>query len=277
MGLDGVGRTALGMALVRARETRHPDRLFDDPLAEAFLAADPHAFPEERQVRDAGPGAPALAALGAAFFAQGVLRTRFFDDHLGSAALDGCRQLVLLAAGLDTRAYRLEWPAGTRLFELDLPEVLAFKAVVLSAQSAVPRCERTEVPADLRAGWVSSLTRCGFDPAVPTAWLAEGLLIYLSADEASTLLHRVDDLSAPGSRLSFEQSAPSDALLSAARAAPSMGPYTAMWKGGLGQDATALLHRLGWTTRLHDIGDVARGYGRAAPPDATGGFVTAVR
>jgi methyltransferase (TIGR00027 family) len=276
--LTGVGKTALGVAMVRARETRRADRLFDDPYAEAFLTAAPQAFLEERQVPDTGAGARGLATLGAAFSVHGVLRTRFFDDYLRSSASDGCRQVVLLAAGLDTRGYRLDWPLGTRLFELDLPDVLSFKTTVLAEQSAVPRCQHTVVPADLGEHWVSELTRAGFDPTQPTAWLAEGLLIYLSANQAGQLFTGIGDLSAPGSQLSFEQgSIASNALLTEAQTAPSMIQYTELWKGGLGQDTTSCLQRHGWTTHLHDIGEVATRYDRQIPATSTGTFVIAVR
>jgi methyltransferase (TIGR00027 family) len=134
--LRGVGKTALGVARVRALESRRKDRLFDDHYAQAFLDAAPGAFPEERQARQPGDGS--LRALGAAFSAHAVIRTRFYDDWL-TAAVGGSRgQVVLLAAGLDTRAFRLGWPAGTRVFEVDLPDVLAFKEAVLARCGAAP-------------------------------------------------------------------------------------------------------------------------------------------
>lgn len=276
--LVGVGKTALGMAMVRAHETRQVDRLFDDPLAETFLAAAPQAFPEQRPVRDTDQGAPGPATLGTTFFVHGALRTRFYDDYLRTAATNGCRQVVLLAAGLDTRGFRLDWPPETRLFELDLPEVMTFKTTVLAKDAAAPRCDRTVVPTDLREDWISALTRSGFDPGLSTAWLAEGLLIYLSADEVGRLFNSISDLSAPGSQLSFEHSdATPTALQTDAQTAPSMTPYAQMWKGGLGQHTTGWLHRHGWTTHIHDIAEVARGYGRELPATSTGGFVIAVR
>jgi methyltransferase (TIGR00027 family) len=165
--LRGVGKTALGVAVVRARESRREDRLFDDPYAQAFVAAAPGAFPDGRPEtggRRATPGP--LASLGAAFYAHAVIRTRFFDDYLTTAATAGCGQVVLLAAGLDTRAFRLAWPAGTRLFELDPPDVLTFKESVPAACGAVPRCERVTVPADLREDWPRALASSGFLTAV---------------------------------------------------------------------------------------------------------------
>jgi methyltransferase (TIGR00027 family) len=270
----GVGRTAIGMARVRAEENRRPDRLFDDPYAQAFVAAAPGAFPEQRTA----PGE--LASWGATISVHGVIRTRFFDDYLLAACAAGCRQVVLLAAGLDTRAFRLAWPAGVRLFELDLPEVLAFKERVLAAQAAVPRCERTLLPGDLRRDWPAALVKAGFEPAVPAAWLAEGLLIYLSADQAARLLSAVGELSAGGSQLAFEfehRSGAGTGLLDQARAIPALAEVTRMWKGGLGGDAPDWLSRHGWQPRSHDRAALAASYGRAVIRPSSGGFLTAVR
>jgi methyltransferase (TIGR00027 family) len=196
--LRGVAKTALGVAMVRARESRRGDRLFDDPYAQAFADAAPGAFPEEPKTEEQLAALGPLASLGAVFYVHAVIRTRFFDDYLTAATAAGCRQVVLLAAGLDTRAFRLAWPQDTRVFEVDLPGVLAFKDTVLAARNAVPRCERTTVPADLRADWTAALAEAGFDRSGPAAWLAEGLLIYLTAAEARRLLTGVGELSAPG-------------------------------------------------------------------------------
>ncbi len=270
--LTSMAKTALGMARVRAEESRRPDRLFDDPYAQAFLAAAPGAFPEEPAV------VGGLAWLGAAFFFHGVIRTRFFDDYLLAATAAGCRQVVLLAAGLDTRAFRLAWPDKVRLFELDLPEMLAFKEPVLAAQHAVPQCERVVLPADLREDWPATLATAGFQPTRPTAWLAEGLLIYLSAEEAARLLTAVGELSAPGSQLAFEHGTIAESpLLAQARALPAMAQFTSLWKGGLGTHAPEWLTRHGWQAHTHDRATLAATYGRAVPASSNGGFVTAVR
>ncbi len=273
--LTSMAKTALGMARVRAQESRRPDRLFDDPYAQAFLAAAPCAFPDEQ------PVAGGLASLGAVFFFHGVIRTRFFDDYLLAAAAAttaSCRQVVLLAAGLDTRAFRLAWPDGVRLFELDLPQMLAFKQRVLAAQHAVPHCQRIVLPADLRQDWPGALTSTGFQATQPTAWLAEGLLIYLAADQAAHLLTTVGELSAPASQLAFEQGTIADAsLLAQARAIPAMDQFTSLWKGGLGAHAPDWLTRHGWQVQTHDRAALAAGYGRAVPDSSSGGFVTAVR
>jgi methyltransferase (TIGR00027 family) len=207
-----------------------------------------------------------------------VIRTRFFDDHLLGAAAAGCRQVVLLAAGLDTRAFRLAWPGGVRLFELDLPEVLEFKERVLAARLAVPRCERVVLTVDLREHWPAALTRSGFQPTEPTAWLAEGLLIYLSAGEATSLLTAVGELSAPASRLAFEHSTIAQSpLLARARSMPAMDRYTKLWKGGLGADGPGWLARHGWRVQVHHRADLAARYGRSLPASTAGSFVTASR
>ena len=276
--LRGVAKTALGAAVVRAHETCRPDRLFDDPYAQRFVDAAPGAFPEEPASAEDHAALGPLAPLGEVFYFHAVIRTRFYDDYLLTAAASGSRQAVLLAAGLDTRALRLPWPGGMRVFELDLPEVFGFKEAVLAGCGATAACERAVVPVDLRGQWGDELLAAGLDRTAPTAWLAEGLLIYLTADEAARLLTDVGRLSAPGSRLAFEHGdMASSALLSRARGLPAMGEYTSLWKGGLGQDAPGWLSRHGWRPTRHDRAEVAACYGRAMPSAAGGSFVTAVR
>jgi methyltransferase (TIGR00027 family) len=282
--LRGAGKTALGMALVRARESRREDRLFDDPHAQAFADAATGAFPDETAAGgeraaagELGAGGP-LARLGEVLAFHAVIRTRFFDDYLLGAAAAGCRQVVLLAAGLDTRALRLPWPAGTRLYEIDLPDVTSFKETVLARSDARPACERTVIPADLRGSWPAGLAAAGHSPAAPTAWLAEGLLLYLTAAEATRLFTGIGDLSAPGSQLSFEHgTAAESTLVTQARAMPGMGQYAALWKGGLGQDAPAWLDRHGWQSRCHDLATLAAAYGRPVSGAGGEGFLTALR
>jgi len=219
-----------------------------------------------------------MASLGAVFHAHGVLRTRFFDDYLLAATASGCGQVVLPAAGLDTRAFRLAWPDGVRLFEVDLPDVLNFKRRVPADQVARPRCERVIVPADLRDTWSLTLVAAGFQETAPTAWLAEGLLIYLSADETSGMLTTVGDLSASDSRLAFEHGGlTADSLPAPARTMPAMAEYTALWQGGLGTDAPGWLADHGWRVHTRDRAALAVSYGRPDPDEAGGGFLTAVR
>ena len=273
----GVGRTALGVARVRALESQREDRLFDDPYAQAFVDAAPGAFPEEQAVRERPAAHGPLASLGAAFSAHAVIRTRFYDDFLTAATAAGSRQVVLLAAGLDTRAFRLAWPAGTRMFELDLPGVLAFKEAVLDECRAVPRCERVTVPADLREDWPARLAAAGFGPAEPATWLAEGLTIYLTAGEAERMFGMVGDLSVPGGRLAFEHDpAGLDTMTAAARQIPAMRKYTSLWKGGLG-DPPRWLAGHGWRPEFHGLASLGRSYRRPVPDSARSGFLTAVR
>jgi methyltransferase (TIGR00027 family) len=276
--LPGVGRTALGAAMVRARESRRGDRLFDDAYAQAFVDAAPGAFPEAGETEEQRTAPGPRASVGAVLYAHGVIRTRFFDDYLASATAAGCRQVVLLAAGLDTRAFRLAWPSRTRVFEVDLPDVLAFKDTVLAARNAMPRCERTTVPADLRHDWTNALAAAGFDATGPAAWLAEGLLLYLTADEARRLLTALTQLSAPGSRLSFEHSPSGAAALTGqARQMPALQQYASLWKGGLGDDAPRWLTGHGWQPQFHELAALSDSYRRPVPRPARGGFLTAVR
>jgi methyltransferase (TIGR00027 family) len=276
--LRGVEKTALGAAMIRARESRREDRLFNDPYAQAFADAAPGAFPEEPKTSGelAAPGP--MASLGEVLYAHAVIRTRFYDDYLTAATATGCPQAVLLAAGLDTRAFRLAWPAGTRVFEVDLPGVLSFKDTVLAAHGAVARCARATVPADLRGDWTAALATAGFDHARPAAWLAEGLLIYLSATEAGRLLTGITSLSAPGSQLSFEHSpAAAAALTGQASQMPRMQEYTRLWKDGLGDDAPGWLTSHGWQPQFRELAALAAAYQRPVPSHARGGYLTATR
>jgi methyltransferase (TIGR00027 family) len=133
-----------------------------------------------------------------------AVRTHFFDAFFTEAAAAGIRQIVILASGLDSRAYRLDWPAGTQVYEIDQPLVLDYKAKKLAEHDVQPIAERHEVPVDLRQDWPAALKAQGFDPSQPTAWLAEGLLMYLPADAQDRLFELVTELSASGSRVSAE-------------------------------------------------------------------------
>ncbi|WP_083647557.1 SAM-dependent methyltransferase [Kitasatospora sp. CB01950] len=263
--LSPVSRTALAVARGRAYESAQPEPLFTDPYALAFVTA---AGAPPR------PADTVLGPLARRLLMHGILRTRHYDDGLLAA---DARQVVVLAAGLDTRAYRLPWPDGTRLYEIDLPPVLAFKEQVLTAQDARPRCERTALPADLTdPRWPEQLRAAGFDPAQPTAWLAEGLLVYLEADQAAQLLTTVGELSAPGSRLLVEQGRD----VSRTPVEEGLTEMTSLWRGGLGPGTADWLDAHGWTTRFTSLDDIANAHGRVLPP-ATGtvvnGFLEAVR
>jgi methyltransferase (TIGR00027 family) len=230
------------------------------------VAARQRAAPSE----PASPGEP--AALGAIFEAHVAIRTRFLDDYLLAATAAGCRQVVLLAAGMDTRAYRLGWPAGTRLFEIDQPDVLAFKNAVLNSRGAVPRCDRAALAADLREDWTDTLLGSGLRPIERTAWLAEGLLIYLTAEEADRLLTATTGLSAPGSRIAFEYAdsrsdntgASDGGPVGRARTMPGMSRITACGRAG-----SAPAPRTGWPVTA---GRFRRTQSGLSPPRTTGKF-----
>ncbi|MER5355683.1 SAM-dependent methyltransferase [Kitasatospora sp. NPDC002551] len=259
--LSPVSRTALSVALVRAYESSRPDPLFVDPYAAAFAAAADVPLPAS------GPD----SGLARTLVAHGVLRTRFYDDRLLAAGAD---QIVLLAAGLDTRAHRLDWPVGTRVFELDLGPVLAFKEQVLAALAAEPRSRRTVLPADLlEPHWPDRLVDAGFDPARPSAWLAEGLLVYLAPEDAAGLLTAVAALAAPGSRLLLEQGRD----VTATPYEPSLAHLTDLWRGGLGPGTREWLDGHGWTTEPTALDTLARRYARPLPSPSTAGFLEAVR
>jgi methyltransferase (TIGR00027 family) len=198
--LPGLGLTAILVAGARANESARSDRLFEDPFARAFVEAAIAASPTIARALYGSPN----DALNQARQDSVAVRTRFCDKYLLEAARSACRQVVLLAAGLDARAFRLPWPDQARLWELDMPEVFAFKERILAARGATLRCERSVVPIDLRDDWPQALTDAGFDPSQPTAWLIEGLLMYLDEGERDRLLDRVGAVSSAGSRLALD-------------------------------------------------------------------------
>jgi methyltransferase (TIGR00027 family) len=204
--VSSVGLTALGAAASRAIESSRPDRLVDDPFVAAFVEAARPPIPMTVRWPADGDAVSETDAVLVRSSAYVGVRSRFFDDFLSAACAAGVRQVVVLAAGLDTRAFRLDWPDGVRLFEVDQPKVLEFKDAVLRDAGARARCERQAVATDLRGDWREPLRAAGFDPGSPTAWLAEGLLPYLPPDAETKLFGHVDTLSATGSRLAVEHS-----------------------------------------------------------------------
>ena len=171
---SGVGYTALLVAGWRALHAVDPQPLVRDDYAKTFIAAshDPYLAGVL-----ANPGSTEDERTFPRLYG---VQTRFFDDFFTAAVEDGIRQVVIVAAGLDSRAYRLEWPSGTTVFEVDLPDVLQFKARVLAENGAEPRAHRIEVAADLRTGWSRELEAAGFDAERPSSWSAEGVLPYLT-------------------------------------------------------------------------------------------------
>jgi methyltransferase (TIGR00027 family) len=256
--LPGVAFTALAAAAARAVETSRADRLVEDPFAAAFVAAVPSPVPlPTRWPDDLGTltDQQTLLLLGAHYVG---LRTRFLDDALRDA-----HQVVLLAAGLDTRAFRLDWPAGATVFELDRPDVLDVKSSVLTAVDARARCTRVTVATDLAGDWTSPLLAAGFDRAAPTTWIAEGLLQYLSPDAEQGLVTAVDRLSAPGSTLAAERALdlgdPRHLRAGAERAGIRIDRLV---HGGPRADLAGLLRGHGWTARDVPVDEVAARYGR---------------
>jgi methyltransferase (TIGR00027 family) len=260
--------------MMRARESGRTDRLFDDPYAAALVAAAAPVF-------DDGPSSAddaSLAELEAAFDVSVAVRTRFYDDFALAASAAGCRQVVLLGAGLDTRAFRLQWPTGLRLFELDLPEVLAFKERVLSQRGAEPRCMRIGVAVDLREDWPVALLSAGFRPTARSAWIAEGLVPYLADDDAQRLLITIGTLSSPGSQLRLDHAnIPDDSLLAQAHAMPAMEEIASMWRGGLSGNAIVWLREQGWRVETFNSASLREQYGRHTQHDSDDGFLAATR
>ena len=198
--LTGVGVTALGVAAGRAIESHRDGALINDPYAEEFVqAARPRVSMPTRLDATGNltlPWESMATYLG--------VRSRFFDEFFAGASAAGVTQVVLLAAGLDTRAFRLDWPASTTVYELDAPKILQFKDRVLAKQGAQAHCQRRTVAVDLREAWPTAVRQAGFDPQRPTAWLAEGLLAYLTDETKDRLFARVQDLSAGGSHIAVE-------------------------------------------------------------------------
>ncbi len=200
---SSVGATATMVAASRALASKGPEALLDDPLADPLVRAvglDPliRIMDGEVSLEDD----PLLNRR--ARTEQIAVRTRFFDDFFISAADAGMRQAVILASGLDTRAYRLRWPAGTVVYEIDQPEVIYFKTKTLAEVGAEPTVDRRAVGIDLRDDWPTALRQHGFDGSQPTAWSAEGLLPYLPPDAQDRLFDHITALSAAGSGLATE-------------------------------------------------------------------------
>jgi methyltransferase (TIGR00027 family) len=245
------------VAAVRAAESARPDRLFSDRFAAVFVRA--------------GEAAGRLAAgTGGRQRREGLIiwvvtRTRFLDDLVLGACSGGIRQVVILGAGLDARAFRLAWPEGVRLYELDLPGILDFKEGVVRAQGWKPMCERVLVPVDLAGDWPAPLGAAGFDAEAPVVFLAEGLLAYLSAEASDLLVSRAARLSTPGSRLGLTLASAS--RLKAWREAhpeSSAGPgdYVALWRSAGAEGAVEWLASHGWRAAVFSVEERSVAYGR---------------
>ncbi|KAA0086836.1 SAM-dependent methyltransferase [Mycolicibacterium sp. P9-64] len=197
---ESVGATALGVAYARASEGAGSCPLFRDPFAQLFVDA--------ATARGWRPPTGAMAERIKHVAPYAASRTKWFDEFFTTAGANGIEQAVILAAGLDARAWRLPWISGSTVFEIDQPQVLAFKDETLRAHGAQPAANYVAVPFDLRQDWPKALREAGFDADAPTAWSAEGLLPYLPNTAQDELFERVDELSAPHSRFAVEAFGP---------------------------------------------------------------------
>jgi methyltransferase (TIGR00027 family) len=279
-----VGSTALFVATARALEAQKPDPLAVDPYAEVFCRAVGGSAADVLDGR--APEHPLKTAdFGEHFVNFQGARTRYFDEYFRRAAAAGVRQVVILAAGLDSRAYRLDWPAATTIFELDRPQVLDFKREVLADRGAQPRALRREIAVDLREDWPAALRDSGFDPAMPSAWIAEGLLIYLPAAAQEQLFTGIDGLAGHGSRVAVEDGAPLDpeefeAKREEERAAMAAGeeerPFFQLVYNERCAPATEWFGERGWQAVGTPLTDYLREVGRPVPgPDTEAGPMVA--
>ena len=209
---SSVGATATMVAAARAVASRADRPLINDPFAEPLVRAvgvdlltrlaTGEVYPND--LNDVHDGATGSAGAMSRMADNMAVRTKFFDEFFLNATTAGIKQAVILASGLDARAYRLSWPAGTVVYEVDQPQVIEFKSRTLAELAAAPTADRRVVAIDLREDWPTALRTAGFDPTQPTAWSAEGLLGYLPPEAQDRLLDTITELSAPGSRLATE-------------------------------------------------------------------------
>lgn len=257
---SGVGLTALVVAALRAVETDRDDALIHDPFAAEFVRLADTAKPLPVRLEDVARDED-RTLLG--FAADGMaLRTRYLDDHLVGT---GAPQVVILAAGLDTRAFRLAWPQDCTVFELDQAPVLEFKQDVLDRIGAQARCDRRTVAIDLRDDWAAALVAAGFDQSRPTAWLAEGLLPYLSPAEEEGLFDLVHKFSAVGSSIAVwamaQDARGADQRLSSLYATFGV-EMTSVTNTEPRRNIVEHLPSLGWTVTENTIAELAGRYRR---------------
>jgi methyltransferase (TIGR00027 family) len=252
---NGVSRTSLTVAAHRARETERDGALFMDPFARRLAGTEGFAAAEEI-ARASGllwrHDVPSMFAL----------RTRFFDDAARDAvARQQIHQVVIVGAGMDTRSYRIQRPAGTRLFEVDRPEAFDHKRPILDSTGARPHCELHIVPADLRDDWIASLIQAGFDANATTLWIVEGIIYYLAVADAHRLLDDIATHCSPGSTLLV------DVAPTLMRDLPELQPWrdalTAMGEPfqSFTDDGRAFLAPHGWEADARSIADVAQDLG----------------
>lgn len=267
----GVGLTAVLVAAARAMETHRHDTLAEDPYAEHLVRAATAASTWPVRIEDVpdGDANPLWGRLGRYF----GLRTRVFDDFLLRSTVAGARQVVLLGAGLDTRAFRLAWPQHTTVYELDQPDVLSFKRAVLADLGATPRVAHRSIGVDLRDDWAMPLVADGFDATAPSTWLAEGVLLYLPSAAERRMIDTVDRLAVPGSAMAYEVKQHRESP--AVRRSPIYTATTrqtgvdllALFDTEPRPDSAAALGDRGWSTSTHTAFDFTRQYGRGPLPE----------
>jgi methyltransferase (TIGR00027 family) len=287
---ESVGATALGVAAARAAETESEDPLISDPYARLFLDAAGEGlwnwFAAPDLPAEIVEAQPDLVPRMRGMVDYMAARTSFFDQFFLDAARAGVRQVVILAAGLDSRAWRLAWPDGITVYELDQPQVLEFKSSTLRDHGAQPTCNLVPVPVDLRHDWPAALRAAGFDRSAPSAWSAEGLLPFLPATAQELLFERVQALGAAGSRIAVE--APGADFLDEATQAkqrenmqqvrdlmakleperdiPDVWDVQDLWYFEEREDVGDWLRRNGWDVTERPAEDLLASYGRT-PPD----------
>ena len=276
---SSVGATATAVAATRATASQGPDALLDDPWAEPLVrAVGMEMFVKVVDGESlADDDDPLLNRR--AMNEQMAVRTRFFDDFFLDAARAGVRQAVILASGLDTRAYRLPWPAGTVVYEIDQPEVVEFKTRTLADLGAEPTAQRRTVAIDLRNDWAKALKEKGFDPAAPTAWSAEGLLVYLPPEAQDRLFDDITALSAPGSRIATEHmdlsSIPADWAEKLTERTKRLGSeidLAELFFTGERNSAADYLAKLGWRNTILPTADAYAANGFQLPDDELATF-----
>ncbi|MCW2729324.1 MAG: SAM-dependent methyltransferase [Mycobacterium sp.] len=276
-----VGTTATMVAAARAIAT--DEGVIDDPFAEPLVRAVGVDFLTRWATGelassdvDGGGTGWGLAQMPAAMAA----RTRYFDEFFADAAAAGIRQAVILASGLDARAYRLDWPAGMTVFEIDQPAVIEFKTTTLAGLGAEPKADLRTVSIDLREDWPAALRAAGFDISKPAAWIAEGLYGYLPPEAQDRLLDAVTALSARGSRLGSE-AVPNTADIDPEEARERMREATAKWREhgfdldfselgfeGERNDVGQYLDAKGWTSVGTPMGELMASNGFEAIPQS---------
>jgi methyltransferase (TIGR00027 family) len=253
------------MSLIRHHESGRADALFRDPFSEAVTAE--LARSQELGELAAGLGAAPDSlsdTLDKPEFRYFAVRTRYFDDRLIAAMHGGIRQVVSLAAGTDGRPMRLDCPPGTRWYELDLPEMVAFKEALIAQNRTVPTCSRIGIGADLTADWYGKLQKAGFDQRQPSVWLVEGLLMYIEDRVADRILAELTRASAPGSQLLLEHL---DTRMMTERGQTiqdAVKAQNAVFVSAR-DDIADWLAGYGWRATVHAGSDPAIGYGRVVP------------